>query len=47
VFSSYDDAISKCVSIKKHFLPADIDLFSEKHRLFKEIYEKLTPVFSQ
>jgi len=46
-FDSYDEAITKCVSIKKQFQPKDIDKYNEKHKRFNEVYERLLPVFSQ
>ena len=46
-FTGYDDAVSKCISIKKEFHPIDSDSYKMKHRLFKEIYNSLLPIFGQ
>ena len=45
VFQSYEEAINKCVSIKKQFLPKEMEPFSKKHILFRNLYEALASVF--
>lgn len=45
-FSTFDEAVLKCVSIKKQFFPRDTQLIQKKHRLFKKIYENMIPVFT-
>lgn len=41
VFNGYDEAISKCISIKKRFYPKQRELFARKHELFNDIYNRL------
>ena len=45
VFSTYKDAISHCVSLKKQFKPQNEEVYKKKHALFQKLYKNLAPVF--
>lgn len=45
VFQSYEEEINECISIKKQFLPKEMESFSKKHILFRNLYEALASVF--
>lgn len=45
VFSSYEEAIEQCVSIKKQFFPRDNEPFLKKHELYQALYREISPIF--
>jgi xylulokinase len=46
-FASFQEAVNRCVRIKKSFRPSDPELYRKKHETFTFLYSQLLPVYAK
>ncbi len=45
IFSDYQEAVTKCVTMKKQYYPQPSEKFEKKHALFNQLYNQALPVY--